>query len=357
MITAPDMAARTLLPAETLKAIVDLVDDKSDLAALALVNTLLSSLATSKLYAECVSLGAVGVLLARPDLALLVRTVSIEELYVPYANSVEESDEEVKGAGGLLDAVPIIPTEEQIEEFALDADVLGALERGFPSARAVLLLRLLPSLQELKIYGESNGWSLQHDRFLRSFPEQGRPPMAAGLRSLTTLDFSWFDQISEGGLEPEFVVRLLGLPCLLRLRMRPVWGKKFPPDLEARLPELYGTSSVTDLAFAYSGIDARVLPHLVRIPRALRSFEYQHAGTLSYLVGGWSPIIYNDYQVGKIAAALAPARETLVRLVIDDPEEHLGIEAIGSFDAFKQLVEIKIPQSRRSSRGYEVPRR
>jgi hypothetical protein len=353
MATAPDMAARILLPAETLKAIVDLIDDKGDLAALALVDTLFSSLATSKLYAECVSLGALGVLLARPDLALLVRTVSIEELYVPYANSVEESDEAYEAEIGSLDDVPSMPTEEHIKEFALDDDALGALERGLPSARAVLLLHLLPSLQELKINGESYGWRLQHDRFLRSFPEQGSPPMAAGLRSLTTLDISWSDKSSEGGLEPELVVRLLGLPCLLRLRMCPVWGSEFPPDLEARLPELYDTSSVTDLTFKHSGIDPTVLPHLVRIPRALRSFEYQHDITLVYDVGGWSQA-GNDDPAGKIAAALAPARETLVRLVIDDPQEDLGIEAIGSLDAFKQLVEIKIPQSRRHPRGYEA---
>jgi hypothetical protein len=343
------MAARTLLPAETLKAIVDMIDDKGDLAALTLVDTLFGSFATSKLYAECVSLGALGVLLARPDLALLVRKVSIEELYVPFANSVEDSDEAYEADIGSPDDVPSMPTEEQIEELAFDGDVMGALERGLPSARAVLLLHLLPSLQELKINGESNGWSLQHDRFLCSFPEPGSPPMAVGLRTLTSLDISWFDEIAEGGLEPELVVRLLALLRLLKLRMRPVWGHGLSSDLEVRLPELYGTSSGTDLTFKYSGIDVIVLPHLVRIPRALRSFEYQHDGPLVYHVEGWG-----NNSAGKIAAALAPSRDTLVKLVIEDPLGDLGIEAVGSLDAFEKLVEIKIPESGRRRRDCEV---
>jgi hypothetical protein len=351
MATAPGIASRTLLPVETMKAVVDLVDNKGDLAALALANAMFSSLATSKLYTEYVTLRALGVLLARPDLAMLVNSVSIEGLYAPAGYSVQEADEAYEDEIGLSDDLPLIPTERQIEEFALcnDDDVLGALKRKFPNARAILLLHLLPSLQELRIVGESNGWCLQYDRFLRIFPEPGSPPMAAGLRGLTSLDISWSDESSEGGLEPELVVRLLALPCLLRLRMCPVWGNEFPPDLEARLPELYGTSSVMDLAFTYSGIDAEVLPHLVRIPRALSSFEYHHDGPLVYDVEGWG-----NNSAGKIAAALAPARETLVKLVIEDPLGDLGIEAVGSLEAFKKLVEIKIPESGRRRRDCEV---
>jgi hypothetical protein len=48
--------------------------------------------------------------------------------------------------------------------------------------------------------------------------------------------------------------------------------------LEDRLPSLYGTSSVTTLAFRNSSINPRALGHLVRISRTLESFEYSYGG-------------------------------------------------------------------------------
>jgi hypothetical protein len=354
-------ATARILPVETLKAIVDLVDDKRDLATLALVNTTLTSLATPKLYKEGVTLGALGVLLARPDLALLVKTASIEDLLVLYADSTEEADEQIEtwgqyyaglsrnkkaskasrgGASPDDSDLPLMPTEEQIEEFALDDGIVGALKRKLPNARAALFLHLLPSLQELKVDGRSNDWSLEFDRFFAIFPEPWSPPTAAGLRSLTSLSISWEDQVADGGFRPDFVVRLLALPRLRTLRMTLVRGHRWPRHLEARLHELHGTSSVTDLAFTHSGIAAPVLAQLLRIPRALRSFEYVHSGWGADDLGQWGP---GAYTPGSIGAALAPARKTLVKLVVDDPQRKLGTEAIGSLDGFKQLMEIRVP--------------
>jgi hypothetical protein len=340
------------LPVETLKAIVDLIDNNRDLLALALADTVLNSLATRKLYAEGITHRALESLLAGRYLATLVKTASVDDLWIPSPEEADDDLESNRNEYADLDAspVPVLPNEEQIVtvEFPLADDVLKALKRGLSNARAVLFLHLLPSLQELTIHGWSAahwGFGFECDYFFRIFPEPWSPlPLAAGLRNLTSLSISLEAETIDGEFDPNFVVRLLALPRLLNLTIALVCGLEgWISELGPRLPELYGTSSVTDLTFNSSGIHAEVFAQLLRIPRALRSFEYHHGGWVAGEVGGWWPN-EPEYLVGSIVAALSPARKTLVKLVISDEEgTRLSMAAVGSLDMFTKLVEVKLP--------------
>jgi hypothetical protein len=331
-----------VLPEDIYNLILDQLDgDLEALAATARVSREFHRLALPFLYKR-MNMGALHTLLARPELAALVHSADIS--WSEYDPSWYEDVDEPSPRGYGMDR-PIGLTVAQAQAWGVSAGVrralVGALlpnsgadlgtaynilEICMP-ARTVLLLRMCPHLTEVDAEWWVEAWF-----FSTQFPLAVQP---AGARlcaqGLTSLRLVCSPTQGQGGfLSASEVAQLMLLPHLQRLSVQLIWDYwSRPSDEEDRaMPALYGRSGVEHLALTDCFIRSPVVfRELLRLPRALASFAYEHNAL-------------GAFDLAALGAALAdsPSRASLRHVAVTQQDGPNGdIPAIGDLRRLAEL--------------------
>jgi hypothetical protein len=333
-----------VLPEDIYNLILDQLDgDLEALAATARVSREFHRLALPFLYKR-VNMGALHTLLARPELAALVHSADVS--WSEYDPSWYEDVDEPSPRGYGMDR-PIGLTVAQARAWGVSAGVrralVGALLPNSDSgadlvtaynileicmpARTVLLLRMCPHLTEVDAEWWHEAWFFNTQFPLAAQPA-GAPLCAQGLTSLRLVCSP--TQGQRGFLSASEVAQLMLLPRLQRLRVQLIWDYwSRPSDEEDRaMPALYGRSGVEHLALTDCFIRSPVVfRELLRLPRALASFEYEHNAL-------------SAFDLAALGAALAdsPSRASLRHVAVTQQDYRSGdIPAIGDLHRLAEL--------------------
>lgn len=201
----------------------------------------------------------------------------IRSLHMKWQTWTRRDDDDDGNDNGNGDGDPE-PTRESPNDLALlfaAATPLGLHQYlEVQEAQLVLLLHLLPRLHILHftpVYGS--------DALFSEFMGDHLPTDALplGLRQLR--EFHCFSHNTDGGVSPETLLTILGLPCIQKIHVHIIDGSTIDIDTAEVAA---ATSTVTNLIFVEADQSQRSLECILKIPAALTHFGYstkrQHPG-------------------------------------------------------------------------------
>jgi hypothetical protein len=265
-------------------------------------------------------------IIARPVLAGHVKDMALEwkdqgdhDEMALNGERDEESHEKLQAVDGLQLSDQARPTTDFIraaKSSGLESFWISMLRKENPTAEVVLMLHHLPALQSLHTTPPSS-----IAVFMEAFPSLDKPSqrteaaLPIALRNISSLSVGYWD--TEGGHNEANVARFMLLPSLDRLTVSSIDGSYYTEDIHAAMPWLRGRSTLTELEFLGARIEAEILVDLLYLPKALKSFHYEHG---SLLVG------FTSTDLGIVADGLCGLEQLESLVFVDDSDNEGEVE-------------------------------